>query len=291
MKHTISILGVLAFGLFAIPCMAAENATAEATAEANAEASGNQSTSVKKSVTVTSNGNQTIKKTIIERNGREEVITEITDANGKVTTRREGGDPDGDKADEDAGDGPAYLGVRVTEASGVLRDQIGLAEDEGVVVELVAADSPAEKGDIRANDILLELDGARLSDAEDLRAELRRHQPGQTVTVEYLRRGERKTTDVTLEARPAQDDQGGARQLPPGAAEMLRDARARMNGNQGPVDVHVEVNGNANGGNGGNGAAALDAILKDPNLPEEFKKTVRDMQKRMNGAGQDGEAD
>ena len=63
---------------------------------------------------------------------------------------------------------------------------------------------------------------------------------------------------------------------PPAAAEMLEDARARHHA--GPGKIEIEIDSDVQDLDIGNG---LDAVLDNPNVPEEFKKTVREMKKQM----------
>lgn len=245
-------------------------AEATATAEATAEASGSKS-SHKQTVTVTSDGTCTIRKTVTVRDGVEETVTEITGPDGKTTTTREKGGAPQDQAAAKT-DKP-WLGVRAKEAPDVLRDQLQLAPDEGMVIDLVAPDSPAAKAQLQANDILLKLADTKLATPDGLRAEIQRHAVGDTVPLEFLRKGERQTIDVTLDAAPADARQEGE---PPAAAELLENARARHQA--GPGKIKVEIDSDFHDLDMGGG---LDAVLDNPNVPEEFKKTVREMIERM----------
>lgn len=242
----------------------------QSSAEAHAEASSDGDSSVtRKTVTVTSDGEKTIRKTVTVRNGKEEVVTEIIDANGKVT--RNGGEAEEKPGESDPADtaGAAWLGVHVRPAPDALRDQLGLASDEGVVVEALAADGPAAKAGIRVNDVLLSLDEARLSDADDLRAELKRREPGASVTLELLRKGQKSTESIVLGEK--KDQSGKPRAA--GKPDARKDA--------GPARAEIEIDGagghaeaHAEAGDG------LDAVLDDPNVPEHFKKSVREMKER-----------
>ena len=255
---------------------------AHASAEAHSSGNGRKSSISKQSVTETSDGNQTIRKTVTVRNGKEETITEITDAAGNVTRFTGNGDkqpgqhqtPGQDRTRQDPSatdDGP-WLGVRVQSASPALRDQLGLGDDEGVVVELLAPDSPAAKAGIQSHDILLSLGEVKLSSPESLRKELRNHQPGETIRIARMHKGERSSIDVTLEAKPADHTADGKQPADP------QDHPQQPSGG-----IHVEShNGGASASaSAGTGPNGLDAVLDDPNVPEQFKKDVRDMQKRM----------
>lgn len=242
-----------------------QHANAEAKAEAHAEASGSsQSSSQKKTVTVTSDGKRTIKKTVIENNGVRQTITEITDENGNTTTTREGGNGDaqdnGDVRDNGEARGP-WLGVRVREVSRALRSQLGLPSDQGVLVDAVAPESPAAEAGIKEGDLMLTIDGESVATPEELEEILAGYEVGDMVEVEILRDGKRQTLEVTLAAQPENADQ-------PGHPPADGGNQAGGAGNGGRIEVELE---------GGD----FDAILQNPDVPNDFKKTVRDMQRRM----------
>jgi membrane-associated protease RseP (regulator of RpoE activity) len=228
--------------------------TAEATAkgEAKAEASGNGSSSVSQSVTVTSDGNQTIKKTVYTENGVTKTKVEVTDANGK--TKIIEGDDDGKpgaKPDEEAAkEGRVWIGLKVRKASQALKSQIGLKNNEGLVVEVVAPKGPASKAGIIVDDLILELDEKPMASPEALEAEIQKHKEGDIVEVLVMREGQRKKIEAILERRPA-DQKEEAEEKPKG------------------------------GNNTGDQKDPFDVMLTDPNVPESFKKTVREMQKRQ----------
>ncbi len=67
----------------------------------------------------------------------------------------------------------------------------------GVVVTPVTG-SPAEKAGIKAGDIVVAIDGKKIETQSDLRRELFRKKPGDTVSVEVVREGKRLTFSVTL---------------------------------------------------------------------------------------------
>jgi hypothetical protein len=197
------VLSLLAAAWLPLPAMAEMksstsngNANADARADANATATGNETktSTNKQTVTVTSDGKRTIKKTVTVRDGKEEVTTETTDENGKTTVDRGDGANGGTNKNPGAAgpqDGP-WLGLRVKETPAALRDQLDLADDEGVLVDVVA--------------------------------------------------------------------------------HLLEKARKMLENQPGDGKVEVEVSGSA---------AGLDAVLNNPDVPEDFKKTVREMQQKM----------
>ena len=72
-----------------------------------------------------------------------------------------------------------------------------------VLVAEVAADSPA-KGKIHAGDEITAVNGVPVSSPEEVRAEIRKHKPGDQLTVTIMRAG--KSEDVTVGTRAADDD-------------------------------------------------------------------------------------
>jgi S1-C subfamily serine protease len=92
-----------------------------------------------------------------------------------------------------------------------LRDRIELPVSEGVLIWQVAPGGAAanaglrgltqtENGDIEIGDIIVGIDGEKLSDADDLYRILDKHQIGDTVEVQIVRNGRRMSVPVRLTA-------------------------------------------------------------------------------------------
>ena len=82
---------------------------------------------------------------------------------------------------------------------------------DGLKVQSVARGGPAEKAGLRVDDILLELDGAKLKWSRDLMRRLQGRRAGDVVKLTILRGEEKKTLCVTLGGRP----RPGAGRMPP----------------------------------------------------------------------------
>jgi aminopeptidase YwaD len=65
----------------------------------------------------------------------------------------------------------------------------------------VRAGSPADVGGLKAGDVIVEFGDKPVKDIYSYSAALYGHKPGDRVTIEYLRDGERRTTSVTLGTR------------------------------------------------------------------------------------------
>lgn len=200
------------------------------------------------SVTTTSDGKTTVKTTVTIVDGVKTTVTETTDAEGK-TTRKESNDSTTKKA------AVPWIGLRVGEIPQILRDQLDLSKDEGLVVELVAEDSPASRAEIRAGDLLLALGEASLSSSRQLSEELRKRKIGEEINITIMRKAKRIPVQVELEESPKK--------------AQLKIPSDLLDGfEKGSVEsVDLEVNG-----------GGIESVLENPDLPEEFKQSIREMQ-------------
>jgi putative serine protease PepD len=80
----------------------------------------------------------------------------------------------------------AFLGVNILDA------------DEGALIDAVSDDSPADEAGLETDDIVIQVDDERVDGATALTAVVRRHSPGDEVTITFLRDGEERSVDVTL---------------------------------------------------------------------------------------------
>jgi serine protease Do len=88
------------------------------------------------------------------------------------------------------------LGIRFLEIEGQLADYFGLSADEGVLVSSVGEDTPAAEAGIRAGDVVLEVDGKAIRDAEDLMKAVGAAEADRPLTVQLLR--DEKPLDVEV---------------------------------------------------------------------------------------------
>jgi putative serine protease PepD len=96
--------------------------------------------------------------------------------------------PSGSSGDTQAGTG-AFLGVS-TQASGA-----------GVLVRDVVAGSPAEKADLQAGDVIVSVDGHRVTGPDQLGTMISDHKPGDQVDLTWQRGADTKSARVTLVSR------------------------------------------------------------------------------------------
>ena len=95
----------------------------------------------------------------------------------------------------------AYLGIWFEELSPEVKAALKL--DHGVQVSRVHPGAPADKGGIKAGDVLLEFGGKKILDSERFRYDVARAKVGATVTVKALRGNKQVTLKVTLTEQPS----------------------------------------------------------------------------------------
>jgi hypothetical protein len=98
---------------------------------------------------------------------------------------------------------PRLLGVRVSEPSPVLRDQLHLGR-EGVVVDEVVSGSLAERAGLHLHDIILSVDGKAVHDPRELRHTVRDEETRdgiKTLDIRVMRGGVRQEVMIDLASK------------------------------------------------------------------------------------------
>jgi len=91
-----------------------------------------------------------------------------------------------------------WLGVSITEIGDDDVDRLKLAEAKGVLVRGVMPGEPADRGGLKADDVLIALDGTPLDAPSDLQRVVSTTPIGTRVRVMLLRGGEKKEVEVTI---------------------------------------------------------------------------------------------
>ena len=143
-----------------------------------------------------------------------------------------------------------YLGLNTQPVTDEIMLALALDSDEGALVSVVIPGSPADLAGIRAGDLILELDGEAVPDVRWLQNELVARQPGDTVTLSLLRRGQSGEVSAVLEAWPVAGTE--PRQAPPAEhwlGLLVRDMdeadRLRTRAEQGVAVQAIEPSGAA----------------------------------------------
>ncbi len=101
-----------------------------------------------------------------------------------------------------------YIGINMNIA-GIDRDAqeyLGLPDRNGVIIDSVATDSPAERAGLRPFDVIREVDGDLIEDNDELIAKISGYMPGEKVDLEVFREGRTLRMQATLGERPLQNE-------------------------------------------------------------------------------------
>jgi S1-C subfamily serine protease len=116
----------------------------------------------------------------------------------------------------------AYLGISAGTINPQLAKAINLPVTEGVLIASVEKGGPSDKAGLEGGstqatidgaevtlggDIIVEADGKKITDMEQIMELVNEKKPGDEVTLKYLRDGKEKTATVTLGKRPAKVEQ------------------------------------------------------------------------------------
>jgi serine protease Do len=93
-----------------------------------------------------------------------------------------------------------WLGVSIGEISEEDQAKYNLKEARGVLIRQVVAGQPADRGGVKANDVILAVDGARIDEPRDLQRIIASTPVGQIVKLSVMREGKPTELAVTVGA-------------------------------------------------------------------------------------------
>jgi Do/DeqQ family serine protease len=99
--------------------------------------------------------------------------------------------------------GRPWVGVQVRTLDGELASYLGLNKAEGAVVAGVVAGSPAEQAGLREWDVIVEFNGKKVSNADELVAAIKATQIGQDVKLTVVRQRQQQAVTVKVAEKPA----------------------------------------------------------------------------------------
>jgi S1-C subfamily serine protease len=95
-----------------------------------------------------------------------------------------------------------YMGVQIATLTPDLREQYNLVPTEGAIILDVMAGSPASSAGLRQGDVIVEIDGKKITSADQVTEITRSHKPGDALKVTVQRGRERLDLKVTLGTPP-----------------------------------------------------------------------------------------
>ncbi len=98
-----------------------------------------------------------------------------------------------------------WLGIVIQELTPELAEGFGVKGESGVLVADVMKESPAEAAGIRAGDIIVEFDGARIKDVVELQKRVAGVAPGQPIPLAVMRDRTRTPLSVKIGEQPGEE--------------------------------------------------------------------------------------
>ena len=95
-----------------------------------------------------------------------------------------------------------WLGVVIQNVSDDIADSIGMKEAKGAMITKVTEDGPAAKEDLKAGDVIVEVNGEKIEDLRDLARKIAELHPNTPVKLSIVRYGEKREVDMKLGASP-----------------------------------------------------------------------------------------
>ena len=92
----------------------------------------------------------------------------------------------------------AFLGIAMDPVTATTRAQLNLPEGIGVVVSYVAKGSPAEKGGLKFNDVITQMNDQLIVNPEQLQALIGTMKPDDEVTLTFYRNAKEQTAKIKL---------------------------------------------------------------------------------------------
>ena len=163
----------------------------------------------------------------------------------------------------------AVLGIAINEVTPEDAEAAGLKEIRGARVDgFTGEPSPAERAGIEVGDVIVAINGQPVDRVASLQRIVRGFEPGQRVTVDVMRFGERKTVTVPLTEAP-QETQVAAR--PNDAVENASVSNVKLGISVEPIPV--ELARQANLGAEGRGLLVREVDLDGPANQQLFART------------------
>jgi len=91
--------------------------------------------------------------------------------------------------------------VKIRTIDEVEAKSLGLDKVEGVIVDEVLKDSPAKEAGIQAGDVILEINGKKVSTSNELQSQIVLHRTGDVVKLSVWREGKKIQKNVKLKQR------------------------------------------------------------------------------------------
>ena len=108
-----------------------------------------------------------------------------------------------------------YLGILMRDLNADLAEEFNLPNPNGVLVNDVMPDGPADRAGIKSGDVIVAFNGKEVDDSHSLQLAVSECAPGSTASVKLIRNGAEKTLTLKLAELPVSVTHNGNGQNPP----------------------------------------------------------------------------
>ncbi|MBI3803917.1 MAG: PDZ domain-containing protein [Nitrospirae bacterium] len=95
-----------------------------------------------------------------------------------------------------------WLGITIQELTPQIATRLGIRVSEGVFVASVQSGSPADKGGLRAGDVIVALNGQKITSPEALRQAVSKLNPGTSLEMTLFRGRQEKKIEISVGTPP-----------------------------------------------------------------------------------------
>ncbi len=96
-----------------------------------------------------------------------------------------------------------WVGIGIQDLTPELKKHFKVSEKEGVIINQIYENSPAEKAGLKIGDIIQEIDGKKVSDAQSVVKEILKKRVGQKIKLGVVREGKFTEIDVVTKELPS----------------------------------------------------------------------------------------
>ncbi|WPM32002.1 Do family serine endopeptidase [Hydrogenobacter sp. T-2] len=168
-----------------------------------------------------------------------------------------------------------WLGVVIQDITPEMAESLGVKE--GVIIAQIMPGSPADKVGLKVGDIVVEVDGQKVSEVRELQFKIMRTEPGKEINLKVVRDGKETSLKIRVGEMPEDRQVGEAEQGQADLGLVLRDLTQEEEtrlGVKGVLVVRVAPNSLAMQ----SGIAPGDVILRVGNRPvsnvREFQQSI-----------------
>jgi len=99
----------------------------------------------------------------------------------------------------------SWMGVDIAKVDEIIARQFGLKSAEGALINNVMPESPAAKAGLKRGDVIVEVNGKKIKNVNEVQDVVSRTKPKTVITVKIIRDGESQVVKLTTELMPSQE--------------------------------------------------------------------------------------